>query len=139
MKQRLLLTVLLAAVMCLPPAAVSARVMPKQHIQIQPIIRSPVAAVATHGTDFPLRRLHAATTDCATAFSSGSDSISGQVLDIGLGTLSLVYAAVLNGVAAVPLLFLILNIAGNEKIMGEYKSGILSNIFVWATVFRPWS
>ena len=90
MKQRLLLTVLLAAVMWLPPAAVSARVMPMQHIQIRPVIRGPVAAVATHGTDFTLRRLHAATTDCATAFSSGSDSISGQVLDIGLGTLSLV-------------------------------------------------
>ena len=46
---------------------------------------------------------------------------------------ALVYAAVLNGVAAVPLLFLIARIAANEKIMGEYKSGKLSNIIVWVT------
>jgi len=46
---------------------------------------------------------------------------------------ALVYAAVLNGVAAVPLLFLIAKIARNEKIMGEYKSGNLSNILLWFT------
>jgi len=44
---------------------------------------------------------------------------------------ALVYAAVLNGVAAVPLLFLILKIARNEKIMGENKSGPLSNSLLW--------
>lgn len=46
---------------------------------------------------------------------------------------ALVYAAVLNGVAAVPLLFLILRIARNEKIMGEFKSGPLSNSLLWVT------
>jgi len=46
---------------------------------------------------------------------------------------ALVYAAVLNGVAAVPLLFLIAKIGSNEKIMGEYKSGLLSNSLVWFT------
>jgi Mn2+/Fe2+ NRAMP family transporter len=46
---------------------------------------------------------------------------------------ALVYAAVLNGVAAVPLIFLIGKIAMDEKIMGEYKSGRLSNILVWST------
>ncbi|QNK63446.1 divalent metal cation transporter [Pedobacter sp. PAMC26386] len=46
---------------------------------------------------------------------------------------ALVYAAVLNGVAAVPLLFLIGRIAMSKEIMGEYKSGLLSNIFVWFT------
>ncbi len=45
---------------------------------------------------------------------------------------ALVYAAVLNGVAAVPLLFLIGKIAMSEEIMGGYKSGPLSNILVWA-------
>jgi Mn2+/Fe2+ NRAMP family transporter len=44
-----------------------------------------------------------------------------------------VYAAVLNGVAAVPLLFLILKIAANEKIMGEFKSGWLSTTILWIT------
>lgn len=46
---------------------------------------------------------------------------------------ALIYAAVLNGVAAVPLLFLIGKIAMSEKIMGEYKSGKLSNTLVWAS------
>lgn len=46
---------------------------------------------------------------------------------------ALVYAAVLNGVAAVPLLYLILRIAKNEKIMGEHKSRVLSNSLLWIT------
>jgi NRAMP (natural resistance-associated macrophage protein)-like metal ion transporter len=46
---------------------------------------------------------------------------------------ALVYAAVLNGVAAVPLLFLIIKISRNEKIMGEYKSGPLSSTLLWIT------
>ncbi|WP_426668736.1 Nramp family divalent metal transporter [Mucilaginibacter sp. McL0603] len=46
---------------------------------------------------------------------------------------ALVYAAVLNGVAAVPLLFLILKIARNKAIMGEYRSGLLSHTLLWIT------
>lgn len=46
---------------------------------------------------------------------------------------ALVYAAVLNGVAAVPLIFLIIKISTNNKIMGEYKSGLLSKIILWIT------
>lgn len=46
---------------------------------------------------------------------------------------ALVYAAVINGVIAVPLIFIIARVAKNEKIMGRYKSGLLSNIFVWLT------
>lgn len=46
---------------------------------------------------------------------------------------ALVYAAVLNGVAAVPLIFLIIKISGNKKILGEYKSGLLSKIVLWVT------
>jgi len=46
---------------------------------------------------------------------------------------ALVYAAVLNGVAAVPLLYLILRIAKNDKIMGEHKSGALSTSLLWIT------
>jgi len=45
----------------------------------------------------------------------------------------LVYAAVLNGVAAVPLLYLVLKIAADEKIMGEFKSGWLSKTILWIT------
>lgn len=46
---------------------------------------------------------------------------------------ALVYSAVINGVVSVPLIFLIALIANNKKIMGKYKSGWLSNIFVWLT------
>ncbi|MBB6110516.1 NRAMP family divalent metal transporter [Mucilaginibacter lappiensis] len=46
---------------------------------------------------------------------------------------ALVYAAVLNGVAAVPLLFLVARIARNKDIMGTFRSGPLSNILLWVT------
>src|ERR1035438_5800702 len=46
---------------------------------------------------------------------------------------ALVFTAVFNGVAAVPLIFLIARIARNKKIMGEYRSGWLSNTTVWIT------
>jgi Mn2+/Fe2+ NRAMP family transporter len=46
---------------------------------------------------------------------------------------ALIYAAVINGVVAVPLVFIIGLIARNEKIMGHYKSGWLSTIFVGMT------
>jgi Mn2+/Fe2+ NRAMP family transporter len=44
---------------------------------------------------------------------------------------ALVFTAVFNCVAAVPLIFLIARIARNRKIMGEYRSGWLSNTVVW--------
>jgi NRAMP (natural resistance-associated macrophage protein)-like metal ion transporter len=46
---------------------------------------------------------------------------------------ALVFTAVFNGVVAVPLIFLIARVARNQKIMGEHRSGSLSNIFVWST------
>lgn len=46
---------------------------------------------------------------------------------------ALVFAAVFNGVAAVPLIYVIAKIGQNKKIMGEYKSGAWSKIGVWAT------
>ena len=48
---------------------------------------------------------------------------------------ALVYTAVLNGIAAVPLLFLIIRISASESIMGEFKSRWLSKILLWATFF----
>lgn len=46
---------------------------------------------------------------------------------------ALIFTAVINGVVAVPLIFLIARIANNKEIMGEYKSGKLSNALVWLT------
>lgn len=43
---------------------------------------------------------------------------------------ALIFTAVFNGIAAVPLLLMIAKIGNNAKIMGEHKNGIISNIFV---------
>ncbi|MCL4359758.1 divalent metal cation transporter [Patescibacteria group bacterium] len=43
---------------------------------------------------------------------------------------ALVFTAVINGLVAVPLIFLIWRIAQSRTIMGKYRSGILSNTFV---------
>lgn len=44
---------------------------------------------------------------------------------------ALVWAAVVNGVAAVPLLTMIARIGRNQKIMGDHKIGNLSRIGIW--------
>jgi NRAMP (natural resistance-associated macrophage protein)-like metal ion transporter len=43
---------------------------------------------------------------------------------------ALIFTAVFNGIAAVPLLFMIAKVGNNKDIMGEYKNGLVSNIFV---------
>ncbi len=47
---------------------------------------------------------------------------------------ALVFTAVLNGIAAVPLLFIIARINGRADILGDLKGGPLSRTFVWLTV-----
>lgn len=46
---------------------------------------------------------------------------------------ALIYAAVFNGIAAVPLLFVIAKINGSEIALGEFKGGKLSRTLVWIT------
>lgn len=46
---------------------------------------------------------------------------------------ALVFTAVFNGVAAVPLVFLIAKISNNEKIMGENKNHPISTVLLWLT------
>ncbi|WP_348269202.1 divalent metal cation transporter [Edaphobacter paludis] len=46
---------------------------------------------------------------------------------------ALVFTAVFNGIAAVPLLFLIAKINGNPEILGDHRGGALSRTFVWVT------
>lgn len=48
---------------------------------------------------------------------------------------ALVLTAVINGVIAVPLIFIIAKIASNKDILGDYKSGAVSNVLVWLTFF----
>jgi Mn2+/Fe2+ NRAMP family transporter len=43
---------------------------------------------------------------------------------------ALIFAAVFNGVAAVPLLLMISRVGNNINIMGQHKNGILSNFFI---------
>ncbi len=47
---------------------------------------------------------------------------------------ALVFTAVINGVLAVPLLFIIAKVAQSENIMGKNKSGPVSKALVWLTV-----
>ncbi len=46
---------------------------------------------------------------------------------------ALVFTAVFNGIAAVPLLFLIAKINGSPEILGDNRGGVLSRTFVWLT------
>jgi NRAMP (natural resistance-associated macrophage protein)-like metal ion transporter len=46
---------------------------------------------------------------------------------------ALIFTAVFNGIAAVPLLFMIARIGTNKEILGEYTNGKLSNFFVRLT------
>ncbi len=62
-------------------------------------------------------------------------TVIGLMLDfIGVNPIkALVFAAVLNGVAAVPLIFIIAITARSRSIMGKNRSGPLSQVFVWLT------
>ncbi|HSX41381.1 MAG TPA: divalent metal cation transporter [Candidatus Saccharimonadales bacterium] len=46
---------------------------------------------------------------------------------------ALVLTAVFNGIAAVPLIFLILKVGGNREIMGDYRHGGVSRALLWIT------
>ncbi len=48
---------------------------------------------------------------------------------------ALVYASVFNGIAAVPLVFLIAKINSNKNVLGEHSGGRFSKFFVWLTFF----
>ena len=58
-------------------------------------------------------------------------TISGLLINfVGIDPIkALVYAAVINGVLAVPLIFMIIRISNNPDVMGDYKSGRLVNFF----------
>jgi len=47
---------------------------------------------------------------------------------------ALIFTAVFNGVAAVPLLWMIFRIGNDNNIMGQYKNGWLSKIFISITI-----
>lgn len=44
---------------------------------------------------------------------------------------ALIFTAVFNGVSAVPLLYVIAKINGNEDILGKYKGGFFSRLIIW--------
>lgn len=46
----------------------------------------------------------------------------------------LIYSAVINGVAAVPTIFMLIMMANNKKIMGSHVNGMLSNVVSWITL-----
>ena len=46
---------------------------------------------------------------------------------------ALYWAAVLNGIVAVPLIFLLIRIAANAKVMGKWRSSISARVWAWLT------
>lgn len=46
---------------------------------------------------------------------------------------ALIYTAVINGITAVPILFAILKIANDKKILENKTNGVISNILGWLT------
>jgi len=60
-------------------------------------------------------------------------TLAGLVFNfIGLDPIkALIFAAVFNGLAAVPLIFLIARVSSREDVMGEYKSGGWSKLGLW--------
>ncbi|MDP2708574.1 MAG: divalent metal cation transporter [bacterium] len=60
-------------------------------------------------------------------------TIVGLIINyIGINPIkALIFTAVINGLIAVPLLFMINKIASDKKIMGKHKSGRLSKIMLW--------
>ncbi len=44
---------------------------------------------------------------------------------------ALYYAAVLNGIVSVPLIFLVIRIATNSKVMGKWRSSLLAKAWAW--------
>jgi NRAMP (natural resistance-associated macrophage protein)-like metal ion transporter len=62
--------------------------------------------------------------------------IASTLVGLGLNFLginpikALIFAAVFNGVSAVPLLFMIARIGNNPDIMGQHKNKLISNIFI---------
>jgi len=46
---------------------------------------------------------------------------------------ALYWSAVLNGVVSVPLIFLVIRIANNAKVMGRWRNSILANVWSWVT------
>ncbi len=66
------------------------------------------------------------------------------IISMGVGVLAnfmhldpirgLIWAAVANGVIAPVILFFVVRIAANRRIMGDYASGLLANIVGWLTI-----
>ena len=53
---------------------------------------------------------------------------------LGINTMTaLYYTAIINGVIAVPLIFIIIKLASDKRIVGEYKSPRLNSIVAWVT------
>lgn len=64
-----------------------------------------------------------------------ASTLVGLLIDfVGIDPMkALVFTAVFNGVAAVPLVFLIARINGDAAILGKHRGGLLSRVFVWLT------
>ncbi|MFN2528128.1 MAG: NRAMP family divalent metal transporter [Candidatus Baltobacteraceae bacterium] len=68
-------------------------------------------------------------------FILGAGVVIGMLMNVvGIDPIkALFWSAVLNGVAAVPLVYAIIHISNQREVMGRWKSSVLANIWGWAT------
>ncbi|HSV94546.1 MAG TPA: divalent metal cation transporter [Spirochaetia bacterium] len=64
-----------------------------------------------------------------------ASTIIGVLINLlGINTMqALYYAAIINGTAAVPLIFIIIKLSGDKKIVGEHRSKSLNRVIAWIT------
>lgn len=64
-----------------------------------------------------------------------ASTIIGVLINLlGINTMqALYYAAIINGVVAVPLIFIIIKLSGDKRIVGEYRSKKLNRVVAWIT------
>jgi Mn2+/Fe2+ NRAMP family transporter len=48
--------------------------------------------------------------------------------------MTLIYTAIINGIVDVPMLFIIMRLSNDKKILGEWTNGKVFNIIGWTTV-----
>jgi NRAMP (natural resistance-associated macrophage protein)-like metal ion transporter len=63
----------------------------------------------------------------------GLSIITGALINIvGINPIkALYYAAILNGIIAIPLIFIIIRLASDERVVGKFKSSTWSKVFAW--------
>lgn len=105
-------------------------------LQSVPILAGGVAYAAAESFGFKEGLAKKLTEAKAFYATIGFSTAIGALINlIGINPIrALFYTAILNGIVAVPLIFIIIQLANDERIVGKHKSGKWSKNFAWTTV-----